>query len=154
MDAEFRGALESLDLAKLRGMWARIAPHLPQPQSDEQTLAIAHHARTQASSIRQQLRCYSHCWLRERNLPSGLPVLMRRKAERMFPRVADAVGIAIGGTSETAMAIKPHVMGAMVGAVQDCYASGDREPAIVKPRMLEAKRSIIKKLLGNVGTRP
>lgn len=80
-------------------------------------------------------------------------MLMREKAEQMFPRVVDAVGIAIGARSEIGRAIKPHVMGAMVAAVEDCYANGDRDPAIVKPRMFEARQSTIKKLLGSVGTR-
>lgn len=149
MNAEFREALESLDLVKLRRMWKHIAPHLPQPRAD-QIETVAHHARTQSSLIPQRLRCYSHCWLIERNLPSGLPVLMRRKAEQMFPRIVDAVGIAIGTRTEVGRAIAPHIMGAMTDVVKDCYANGDRDPAIVKPRMLEARRSIITKLLGGI----
>lgn len=150
MNAEFRQALEALDLIKLRRMWKHIAPQFPQPETDAMALAIAHHSRTLARSIPERLRCYSHCWLIDRGMTSGLPVLMRKKAEQMFPRVVDAVGISIGGTSEISRAIKPHVMRAMTDVVKDCYANGDRDPAIVKPRMFEARQSTIKKLLGGV----
>lgn len=146
---EFRRALEALDIPKLKAMWGVMAPHLPQPKTDDDALIQAHYARTLADSIPAKLRCYSHCWLVERSFPSGLPQLMRAKAEQMFPRVAEAVMISLGTRSEIGRAIRPFVMKAMTDAVEDCYANGDRDPSIVRPRILEARKTTIRKLLGS-----
>jgi len=63
-------------------MWAGIFPNEPQPQDDAATLATLHYARTLANSVPFKLRAYSHRWLCERNLPSGLPDALKPKAER------------------------------------------------------------------------
>ena len=137
----FRRALIDCDVALVRRMWIHIAPHLPQPNSDEQALAEIHAARTGASSIGFNHRAYSHSWLIERGLPSMLPDDLKPKAERMYPRVVDAVGIGVKAAPEK------HDMGkalmrAMSDAVADCYANGDRDPALVKARMMESRRKV------------
>lgn len=126
-----------------RALWAKVMPHLPQPADDLETLATIHHARTQAKSLPLRLRAYSHRWLCERLLPSGLPDWLRPKAERMYPRLVEAVGIAVkpitGETPPIVAAFSLHVRGAMEYAVEDAFANGDKDPTIVKGRMMEAR---------------
>jgi hypothetical protein len=124
-------------------MWESIAPHLPQPRNDAEVLTSIHCARTYAQSIAFRLRAYSHAWLVERGLPSGLPDYLRPSAERMYPRVVDAVGIAVGAPPhrrELGLAVR-H---AMSDAVEDCYADGNKDPAFVKARMFEARLKVMR----------
>jgi hypothetical protein len=146
MHEHFRAALETLDIALLRKMWARVMPHLPQPQTDEQALTAAHVARTAAQSVSFRARAYSHAWLIERGLPSRLPDELKPRAERMFPRVVDAVGIAVRALNEDRKPLARIIERAMSDAVADCYANGDRDPEIVKARMREARASMFKRL--------
>jgi hypothetical protein len=130
-------------------LWKFVSPHLPQPQSDHETLATIHYARTVANSFSLRLRAYSHAWLLDHGLRSGLPDELKPKAERMYPRIAEGVGIACRGTSEVGRAIAPLIQGAMSGAVMDIYAD-DRspDPARVRARMAEARRTTVRKLIG------
>ena len=110
----------------------------------------AHH---QPDTFAFRLRAYSHAWLLGEGLPSGLPDELKPKAERMFPRVVEGVGIAVGGTSELGRAIAPLVRSAMSDAVRDVYAdSKNRSPEVelVKSRMALARTYTVKKLLGKV----
>jgi hypothetical protein len=145
MRDQFRDCLERLDVAGVRAIWATVAPHLPVPPTDELTLVAIHRARTQAESVRFPLRAYSHRWLEERGLPSGLPDALRPKAERMYPVVAEAVGISV---TSSVPGLAKAVQGAMSEAVLDAYASGRREPEFVKARMLDARDRVKRSLLG------
>jgi hypothetical protein len=150
--AEFRRCLEQLDVVAARRIWAEAQPHLPQPKTDAEAEMVLHYARTQSDSMQLKLRAWSHRWLLERGLPSGLPDRLRPSAERIYPRVVSAVGIALGATSELARAVRPHVMGAMQDAVRECYADGHQgDHALVRARILEAKASATRKLLGRAG---
>lgn len=150
--AEFRLCLERLDVAGARRLWAHAMPHLPQPKTDADAEIVLHHARTQSDAMSLKLRAWSHRWLLERALPSGLPDRLRPSAERLYPRVVSAVGIALGAMSEIARAVRPQVMGAMQDAVRECYADGHQgDHDIVRARILEAKASATRKLLGRVG---
>jgi hypothetical protein len=142
----FRAALEALDIALLRKVWAHAMPHLPQLQTDEQALTAAHLARTAASSVRFKARAYSHAWLLERGLPSQLPDKLRPRAERLFPRVVDAVGIAVRAMNPDHKPLARMIERAMSDAVADCYANGDRDPNIIKARMREARAAAMRKL--------
>lgn len=70
---EFRRCLTELDVVGVRRIWAEVAPHLPQPANENETLFTLHMARTEAQSIPLNLRQYSHRWLRERGFGSMLP---------------------------------------------------------------------------------
>lgn len=136
--AELRRCLEDCDVAGARKLWAQVAPHLPQPRNDAEALIALHHARTAANSIAFRLRAYSHRWLLDHGYPSGLPDELRPKAERMYPVIADGVGIACRA-SALMMPIAHLIRGRMSDAVMDAYADGRKEPAFVKNRMMQAR---------------
>lgn len=146
--AEFRRCLAELDIAMMRKLWRHVSPHLPQPNTDEETLSAMHLARTQARSMPLKLRAYSHRWLTERSFPSQLPDHLRPKAERMYPRIVDAVGISVNAKSEFIKPIVPLLRGAMETAVLESYAEGQKDPSIIKNRMNEAKKTTMRKLVG------
>lgn len=132
---DFRRCLVECDIAGIRRLWAHVSPHLPQPGSDHEALATIHRARTEAASITLRLRAYSHRWLVDHGYPSGLPDELKPKAERLYPRVAEGVGIA-------ALRSQPHtpiVQAVMRDAVMECYADGKTEPGFVRERMMEAR---------------
>lgn len=147
---EFRRCLEQVDVAGIRALWAHVSPHLPQPQTDDEARVTIHHARTQAQSLPIKARAYSHAWLTERGLPSGLPDELKPAAERLYPRVADAVGISVNTKSELLRPIVEPVRGAMSDAVLEAYADGRTDPAFVRARMHEARTRTISRLLGSV----
>lgn len=145
---DIRRCLLEMDVPGIRAAWAKAAPHLPQPASDEEALIALHHARTQARSIPFRVRAWSHRWLVERGLPSGLPDRLRPRAEQVAPRVADAVGVAVIAGSSLTRPIAGLVRDAMSEAVSECYADGHSEAEILRPRMLEARARTVKQLLG------
>jgi len=141
--AEFRRCLVDCDTVGIRKLWAHVSPHLPQPQDDDQALVTIHHARTQAQSLPLKLRAYSHRWLTERSLPSGLPDELKPSAERLYPRIVSAVGIAVKPFRQSADHAKA-LQGAMSDAVADAYADGRQEPEFVKARMREARDKFLR----------
>lgn len=146
--AEFRRCMVELDIAAMRRLWRHVSPHLPQPKTDEQTLAALHLARTQARSMPLKLRAYSHRWLIERGMPSQLPDRLRPTAERLYPVVAEAVGISLNARSELIKPIVPLLRGAMENAVLEAYGDGEKDPSIIRGRMNEAKSTAARKLIG------
>jgi hypothetical protein len=136
-----------LDVKGIRELWGK-TPGLPQPETDAEALASLHRARTQAESVPLKLRAYSHRWLQDNNLPSGLPDSLRPKAERIYPRVVDGVGISVNASSLAMRPIVPIVQRAMEDTVQEAYADGDTEPTLLKTRMMEARVKAVKKLVG------
>ena len=137
MQDHFRQALEDCDVALVRKLWAHVAPHLPQPRTDEETLQRIHGARTAARSIPFQKRAYSHAWLMERALPSGLPDHMRASAERMYPVTVAAVGISVNSKYEF---VERAISGVMRDAVLEAESDGRlKDDAHVKRRMMEAR---------------
>lgn len=150
--AAFRQLLEAGDVDALRSAWSRVAPHLPQPPSREAAELAMHHARTQMASLPLRARAWSHRWLSERGLPSGLPDMLRPRAERIYPRVAEAVGISVNFSSEWMKPAAAEVRGAMEDAVAEAYADvrGDRlpDPEFVAARMKTAKARKMRALFG------
>ena len=114
--------------------------------SDNETLLTLHYARTQASSIQLRLRAYSHSWLLERGLPSGLPDPLKPMADRLYPREVKAIGIAVGSISGEKTAAARLLEKAMSDAVAEMYADGVTEPTLIKARMIEAYRRTKKQL--------
>lgn len=140
-------ALLDLDLPALRALSA-LQPHLPQPGGDREVLVTAHMARTSSDALPLKARAYSHRWLLDQGYPSQLPDELKPRAERIYPVVAEGVGIFVMGQSELGRAVAPLVRKAMSDAVEECYADGRREASIVKPRMMEARSKEIRALLG------
>ena len=145
---DVRRCLLELDVPGIRTAWAQRSPHLPQPTSDHEALICIHRARTQAGSIPFRLRAYSHRWLVERGLPSGLPDRMRPRAEQVVTQVVEGVGVAVIAGSSLTRPIVGMVRNAMSDAASECYADGQREPEIVRRRMLEARATTVRHLLG------
>jgi len=137
--AEMRRCLLDCDVAQARKLWAHVAPNMPQPESDEKTLAAIHMARTQMDSMPFKARAYSHRWLCDRGLPSQLPDLLKPKAERIHPVIVDAVAISVTPSASTLRPASLLIRRAMEDVVMDCYANGDKEPSFVKARMMEAR---------------
>jgi hypothetical protein len=145
---EFRAALEAGDVQRLRKMWSVAAPHLPQPTSDAEAEVVMHRARTESETVSLKARAWSHRWLSERNLPSGLPDMLKPSAERMYPRVVEGVGLSINCRNPYFKPAMIEVRQAMEGVVEDCYANGDTDPAIVRPRMAQAREKVMRQLFG------
>ena len=135
-------------MAGIRRLWQHVSPHLPQPTSDHEALIAIHYARTLAQSFSLRLRAYSHAWLLDHGYPSALPDELKPKAERMYPRIVEGVGIACTGTSEIGRAIAPIIQGAMSDAVHGIYADKRPDPVFVKARMMDARKRIVAKLIG------
>ena len=146
----FRNLLEAGDGEALRAAWSEVAPHLPQPKTPAQAETMMHHARTQAESVSFAKRAYSHRWLTERGLPSGLPDGMKPKAERLYPRVVDAVGISCSAKNPMLAPAMNLIRSAMEAAVMECYADGDTEPSLVKARMMAARQGEMRRLFGAI----
>jgi hypothetical protein len=145
-----RRALEDHDLLTCCKVWETVAPGMPQPQDGDKARVIMHMACTAAANVSLKSRAYSHRWLLDHGYPSQLPDELKPKAERMYPQIVDAVGIACGGTSELGRAIAPFVQRAMEDVVREHYADGVKDPKIFKPRMLEARKDAVKKLVGSL----
>lgn len=138
--AEFRQLLEAGDVDALVSAWATVNPGLPVPETREQAEAIMHYTRTARSWMRLRFRAYSHAWLSERGLPSGLPDSLKPHAERLYPVAAKAVGISVNARNPRFNPQAKFIQKAMADAVEDCFANGDGEDtALVSRQMDHAK---------------
>jgi hypothetical protein len=144
----FLALLEAGDIAGLQKAWAKISPHLPRPETREAAEIVMHHARTQNRGVTLKARAWSHRWLIERSLPSGLPDELKPKAERMYPVIVDGVGIVVKASNPRLQPLADEVRREMEVAVADAYADGNKDPAFVKARMEEAKSRTYRTLLG------
>jgi hypothetical protein len=138
----FRQCLIDLDVVGVCDLWFRTAPHLPQPKNNDEALVTLHYARTQAGSIPVRLRCYSHSWLCERGLPSGLPDWLKPKAARLYPHKVNAVGIAVKALSVASAPRAQAIEKAMSDAVLECFADGVTDSNVIKARMDEARLKV------------
>lgn len=145
---EFRQLLEAGDARALRRAWHKLMPTMPQPDSDEQAELTMHVARTASVMVSFKARAYSHRWLTERSMPSQLPDELRPKAERMYPVVAEGVGVSVGFVSKWMAPAALEVRGAMNDAIEECYADRRTDPAFVSSRMAEAKEKTLRALFG------
>jgi hypothetical protein len=144
----FRQCLLDVDIATMRKLHAHVSPHLPPAGIDDEVEISIHYARTVTRSIGFRHRAYSHAWLAERALPSGLPDHLRARAERMYPRVVSAVGISVNFLSNEMQPLKVAVQGAMESAVLDVHADGKiTDTPLVKRRMEEARKRVFKQLM-------
>ncbi len=148
--SEFVDALIRGDARDLVERWRVIAPHLPVPGTTEQAEIIMHRARTEVGTIDLKYRAYSHRWLTERNIPSGLPDILRPKAERMYPICVQGVGISVNMSNPALKPAAVIIRGAMEDAVNDAFAEGRKEPAFVSAQMKNARELATKKLFGQI----
>ena len=147
----FVNALEAGDLKTLRKVWAIVAPHLPQDQTDEELETQMHLTRTSIGNVSFKARAYSHSWLLERGLPSGLPDELKPKAERLYPRVVAGVGIACMTRNPIFVPAALEIRRSMEIAVEETFAdagSKTPDPLIVSARMREASNKTRKALFG------
>ena len=151
MSNEFRRCLEECDTKSFRSISATVSPHLPQPDNDSEALITIHMARTQSESIAFRLRAYSHRWLTDQGLPSQLPDQLKPKAERIYPKIVQAVGISVNMSSPELQPAAKLIEHAMGQAVEDCFANGDTDPVLVSLRMAEAQKAERKALFGRLG---
>lgn len=146
--AEFRRCMDELDVAQARKLWARVFGHLPQPRTDHDVLIMLHRARTESPLVHNTKRYYSHRWLLDHGLPSGLPDPLRPLAERLYPRIVTAVGISLNTSSSWLKPALPLVRGAMERSVMETMGDGVTDPVVIKRRMFEAKDKEQTKLFG------
>jgi hypothetical protein len=150
--AAFLECMETLDAGLIRKLWRQLRPGLPQPVDDAEALATLHLARTGCDAIKTAARMYSHCWLKERALPSQLPDAMRASAERMYPTVKRAVGISVNTISPLLKPVMAEVRTAMANAVLEIHAHDPSlsDDDLVRRQMREAKQQTMRKLLGSL----
>lgn len=150
--AELRRCLEQCDTVAIRRLWAHVSPHLPQPESDHSALVSIHHARTAMASMSLKLRAYSHRWLLDHGYPSALPDDLKPRAERMYPEIAEGVGISVIAASPILKPVAGMVRTSMENAVLDVY-SDDRhpDPEVVRTRMQEARAGVAKTVREAIG---
>lgn len=149
----FVSILETLDVPEARRVWAVVAPGAVQPGSDADMLVTLHLARTQAEAVTEERRLYSHAWLTERGLPSQLPDALRPKAERLYPRIAAAVGISVNFSAPALRPAARMIEDAMSDAVNEAFADGRTDTAFVTARMTEARTRVGRQLFGRWGAR-
>ena len=141
-------ALEDHDTVMCRRLWKHVAPNMPQPQSELEAEIIMHRACTQANNVKFESRAYSHRWLIDHGYPSGLPNYLCPRAERIYPKIVDAVGIAVSSMSDAMLPITLIIRKAMEDVVLEHYADNNKDPNLIRKRMLEARDSTVKKLVG------
>lgn len=131
-----RRCIMEADAATALRLWPEIFPQYPPLGTEADALVVLHTARTAMQTIPPRQRFWSHRWLRERGLPSRLPDNLRPRAERMYPKIAEGVLIAINTKYP---AVRVAIQRATSDAIMDCYANGDTEPAFVKARWQDAR---------------
>ena len=138
----FRDALRAGDVHRVRQLWAAVCPMMPQPKDLDEFKVIMHRARTEADSVPLHLRLYSHAWLEERAMASGLPDQLR--PDPIMPRIIAGVGVSVkslsGRSSDRAMAIQA----AMAMAAGEAMEDGDTDPKIVSARMWAARERVLR----------
>ena len=138
--------IENGDATNAAKLWAVVSPGLP-PPSDP--LAALHVARTAMGSMPMRKRAFSHQWLAERGLPSGLPDELRPRAQRMYPVKVGAVGISVNFSSKALAPLAHAVRTSMEDAVHEAHADGKKDDAnFIRARMQEAREYTMKKLVG------
>lgn len=148
---EMRRCLLELDVAAARRLHRQMSPHLPQPGDDREALATLHVARTQLGVMPLKARAYSHRWLLDHGMPSALPDNLKPMADRLYPRIAEAVIVSATARSELFRPVAPLIHDAMVAVAEDTFAT-DKKVDHLKLRadLREARVVAINKLFGRV----
>jgi len=131
-DRDIWRSLVSLDINSFRNACYERAPHLPQPENDQQALYIMHLARTHMLHISPQQKRYSQHWLREREPKT---------------KIVPAVGIAVKARSLESWRRAADVQVAMSEAVLLAVKDGvdiESEVPEVHRRMKLARAKIVR----------
>ncbi len=120
-------------------------PAYPAPKTDAEAEVTMHVTRTDSAWLAFSKRAYSHAWLTERGYPSKLPDHLRPAAERVYPRVVDAVGLSVRAGSPDRAPLAQAIQGAMEIAVHEMYADGVRDPVRVREHMQAARRATLRR---------
>lgn len=146
-----RRCLLELDVAGHRRLHRHLYPHHDQPASDRDALITMHLARTMDGTIPLKARAYSHRWLLDNGLPSPLPDNLKPMADRLYPRVAEAVIVSATARSEIFKPAAPLIQEAMVAVAEDTFAT-DKKVDHIKLRadLREARVVAINQLFGRV----
>lgn len=149
-----RDALIAGDVDLLQRMWATWFPHAYRPQNWQEAEIQLHLARTKAQNVPLRLRCYSHHWLIERELPSMLPDDLKPKAESYRPKIASAVGFAWGTHSKIMKPAEPIIVRAVSDRIEEMALDGmlESNPDGVRTEMLLTKNRVLHKLFGNIAS--
>jgi hypothetical protein len=143
-----RNLLEAGDVEGCRRYWHKHSPNMPQPETYEKAEIVMHRARTETRSLPNRIRFYSHRWLEERAIASGLPDMLRPSAERMYPKIVEGVGISVNFRNGWMQPAANEIRGAMEDAVNDAYAEGRTDPEFVRQQMNRAKARRMRALFG------
>jgi hypothetical protein len=148
---EFAQLLAAGDVDAVVAAWAKIFPNDTPPASRGEAEVTMHFARTVSAALIDRQRAWSHRWLLDHGWPSGLPDDMLPRAERLYPRAVEAVGIGSAMRLPTTVPLRA----VMEEQVQDSYATSrilrmpaDERAALVSGRMLDARAKERRKLLG------
>ena len=148
---EMQRIVEELDVPAIQRFRAEFEPHL-MPMDDKSALIALHMARTAAESSQLKLRAYSHAWLAEQGYPSMLPDNLKAKATRLYPSIAEAVGISVTFRNKIFEPATGQVEKAMGDVVEEAYSTDRKtkvDPDVLRPRILAAKDKEFKKLFGS-----
>jgi len=148
--AEMQRCIADLDVEAAQRLWHHMAPHMSQPKSSEETLAVLHMARTALDAAAFKDRAYSHAWLAERALPSQLPDRLKPRAERLYPHIVTAAAYSINYKSVFLRPIKPLVMKAIGEKINELWADhkGKPDPQLVLKTICDTKNKTMRKLTG------
>lgn len=137
--AQFRRCLEDLDIPGAQRLWKHMFPNLPQITNPQEALISAHIARTQINAIGLAHRAWSHRWLLDHGYPSQLPDHLKPRAERMYPKIVEAVGVSINSMSKSMRPVAKKIEHAVSLAVAEAYVDGKTDVAHVRARMKDAE---------------
>ena len=135
--AAFRACLRDGDVEGMCAVWRQVYPDIPSPGSETEARVVLHRARTEAGFLEPAARMYSHRWLEERGLPSGLPAELQPKAEPS--RIVSAVGIAVIASNSSRVEEAHALRSRLAVAVEEMYAAGDSDPEVVARRLAELR---------------
>lgn len=144
--SELRRCLVDCDVGALLALWKMLYPAQSPPETRQDCLIAIHMARTGSERLPFRFRAYSHQWLKD-NLPadvaakcSQLPDQLKPRAERMYPRIVEAVGVCVAGHGNKKTDYHHFVSTRLGEAVHEFYdfiACKVRDPEGLKRRMTE-----------------
>lgn len=148
---EMRRCLLELDVAAHRRLHRHLCPHHDQPATDREALITMHLARAMRADLPLKARAYSHRWLLDNGLPSPLPDNLKPMADRLYPRVAEAVMVSAMARSDMFKPAAALIQNAMVAVAEDTFAT-DKKVDHIKLRadLREARVVAINQLFGRV----
>lgn len=131
LSAEMRNALEDDDVALATKLLRHALPQ-GEAMTVKQARVAFHYARTLTEGVSYKRRLYSHAWLLERGLPSGLPTT---------GETAEAVLVAVRSEDP---ARREVMIQAGSNAVLEAIADGVKDPLVIRSRILEMQKKAVR----------